>query len=280
MRALPSTAAGSRRAAGRCRSCPPPRSSTSSTSGGESARARRRAAPRCAAAMAAPRRTAPDRSVGAGRGATRRQVARRRARGAGRPRLRERARRRRRGRRARGGERGRRRVRRRRSHDRGLDAPPDRHRRFPSARPFEEDDQHHAGGRRHQRRCTKLECRLLAESAHHGLARAIHPSHTRYDGDIAFAAATGRSTRTSTGFACWPPTSRPRRCDPRSRSIAVTSRAAVEPVSRVLARTATSNHWRSHRSPTSNARRSAAPAARSRRPAPRWCSASATPTPT
>jgi L-aminopeptidase/D-esterase-like protein len=41
-------------------------------------------------------------------------------------------------------------------------------------------------------RCTKLECRLLAESAHHGLVRAIHPSHTRHDGDIAFAAATGQ----------------------------------------------------------------------------------------
>jgi L-aminopeptidase/D-esterase-like protein len=40
-------------------------------------------------------------------------------------------------------------------------------------------------------KCTKLECRLLAESMHHGLARSIHPSHTRHDGDIAFAAATG-----------------------------------------------------------------------------------------
>jgi L-aminopeptidase/D-esterase-like protein len=39
--------------------------------------------------------------------------------------------------------------------------------------------------------CTKAECRLLAESAHHGLVRAIHPSHTRHDGDVAFAVATG-----------------------------------------------------------------------------------------
>ena len=39
--------------------------------------------------------------------------------------------------------------------------------------------------------CTKGECRLLAESAHHGMVRAIHPSHTRHDGDIAFAVATG-----------------------------------------------------------------------------------------
>jgi len=40
-------------------------------------------------------------------------------------------------------------------------------------------------------RCTKVECHLLARSAHHGLARAIHPSHTRHDGDLAFAVAVG-----------------------------------------------------------------------------------------
>ncbi len=40
-------------------------------------------------------------------------------------------------------------------------------------------------------RCTKVECHLLARSANHGLARAIHPSHTRHDGDLAFACATG-----------------------------------------------------------------------------------------
>jgi L-aminopeptidase/D-esterase-like protein len=40
-------------------------------------------------------------------------------------------------------------------------------------------------------RCTKGECHLLARSANHGLARAIHPSHTRHDGDLAFACATG-----------------------------------------------------------------------------------------
>jgi len=39
--------------------------------------------------------------------------------------------------------------------------------------------------------CTKGECRLLAESAHHGLVRSIHPSHTRHDGDVAFAVSTG-----------------------------------------------------------------------------------------
>jgi L-aminopeptidase/D-esterase-like protein len=66
---------------------------------------------------------------------------------------------------------------------------------FPEASPFEEDAP--GGGNTTlaivatNARCTKLECRLLAESAHHGLVRAIHPSHTRHDGDIAFATATG-----------------------------------------------------------------------------------------
>jgi L-aminopeptidase/D-esterase-like protein len=41
-------------------------------------------------------------------------------------------------------------------------------------------------------RCSKAECHLLARSANHGLARAIHPSHTRHDGDLAFACATGQ----------------------------------------------------------------------------------------
>ena len=40
-------------------------------------------------------------------------------------------------------------------------------------------------------RCSKLECHLLALSANHGMVRAIHPSHTRHDGDLAFACATG-----------------------------------------------------------------------------------------
>ena len=41
-------------------------------------------------------------------------------------------------------------------------------------------------------RCTKQECHLLAQSGHHGLAQAVHPSHTRHDGDLVIAAATGR----------------------------------------------------------------------------------------
>jgi L-aminopeptidase/D-esterase-like protein len=41
-------------------------------------------------------------------------------------------------------------------------------------------------------RCTKAECHLLAQSGHHGLARAIRPSHTRHDGDVVIAVATGQ----------------------------------------------------------------------------------------
>jgi len=40
-------------------------------------------------------------------------------------------------------------------------------------------------------RCTKAECLLLAQSAQHGVAWAVHPSHTRHDGDLAIALATG-----------------------------------------------------------------------------------------
>ena len=40
-------------------------------------------------------------------------------------------------------------------------------------------------------RLTKTECGLVAQSAHHGLARVVHPSHTRYDGDLAIVVATG-----------------------------------------------------------------------------------------
>ncbi|PPK68935.1 P1 family peptidase [Actinokineospora auranticolor] len=40
-------------------------------------------------------------------------------------------------------------------------------------------------------RLTKAECRRLAMSAQDGLARAIRPSHTLFDGDTVFSAATG-----------------------------------------------------------------------------------------
>jgi L-aminopeptidase/D-esterase-like protein len=40
-------------------------------------------------------------------------------------------------------------------------------------------------------RLTKNGCHLMAVSAHDGLARALRPAHTRYDGDLAVALATG-----------------------------------------------------------------------------------------
>jgi L-aminopeptidase/D-esterase-like protein len=40
-------------------------------------------------------------------------------------------------------------------------------------------------------RCSKVQCHLLAQSAHDGLARSLSPVATRYDGDIAFGLATG-----------------------------------------------------------------------------------------
>lgn len=37
----------------------------------------------------------------------------------------------------------------------------------------------------------KVGCRILAEGAHDGLSRAVHPPHSRFDGDAFIAAATG-----------------------------------------------------------------------------------------
>jgi L-aminopeptidase/D-esterase-like protein len=39
--------------------------------------------------------------------------------------------------------------------------------------------------------CDKAGCHLVAQSAHDGVARALHPAHTRYDGDLSIALATG-----------------------------------------------------------------------------------------
>ncbi len=39
--------------------------------------------------------------------------------------------------------------------------------------------------------CDKLGCHLIAQSAHDGLARALRPAHTRFDGDLTIALATG-----------------------------------------------------------------------------------------
>ncbi len=40
----------------------------------------------------------------------------------------------------------------------------------------------------------KAACFLIAQSAHDGFAQALRPAHTRYDGDIAFAVATGTAS--------------------------------------------------------------------------------------
>jgi L-aminopeptidase/D-esterase-like protein len=42
-------------------------------------------------------------------------------------------------------------------------------------------------------RLSKNDCFLLAQSGHTGLARSIHPAHSRYDGDAVVALATGRA---------------------------------------------------------------------------------------
>lgn len=55
-------------------------------------------------------------------------------------------------------------------------------------------------------RLDKGQCRLLAESAHDGLARAVDPVHTAVDGDAFVAAATGRagtSVHAVRGLAAW-----------------------------------------------------------------------------
>lgn len=48
---------------------------------------------------------------------------------------------------------------------------------------------------------TKAQCRRLALAAHDGLARALRPAHAPLDGDIVFAAATGRAGAPSDAFA-------------------------------------------------------------------------------
>jgi L-aminopeptidase/D-esterase-like protein len=43
-------------------------------------------------------------------------------------------------------------------------------------------------------RLSKTDCYLLAQSGHTGFARALHPAHSRYDGDAVVALATGAAT--------------------------------------------------------------------------------------
>ncbi len=61
---------------------------------------------------------------------------------------------------------------------------------FPTERPFEESNTTLVlvvtDGR-----LDKLACHLLAQSAHDGVAHALHPAHSRFDGDVSVAVATG-----------------------------------------------------------------------------------------
>ncbi|WP_045748333.1 P1 family peptidase [Actinoplanes rectilineatus] len=45
-------------------------------------------------------------------------------------------------------------------------------------------------------RLSKTDCFLLAQSGHTGFARAVHPAHSRYDGDAVVALATGEAGET------------------------------------------------------------------------------------
>ncbi|GHE98652.1 peptidase T4 [Aliiroseovarius zhejiangensis] len=47
---------------------------------------------------------------------------------------------------------------------------------------------------------TQAQATRLATAAHDGMARAIHPSHTPFDGDLVFAAATGARALPDAGF--------------------------------------------------------------------------------
>jgi L-aminopeptidase/D-esterase-like protein len=69
---------------------------------------------------------------------------------------------------------------------------------FPAEHPFEEGGPFEEAGANTtlvivvtDASIDKLACHLVAQSAHDGLARALRPAHTRFDGDLAIALATG-----------------------------------------------------------------------------------------
>lgn len=62
---------------------------------------------------------------------------------------------------------------------------------FPTERAFEESGNTTLVVVATDGRCDKLGCHLLAQSAHDGVARSLLPAHTRFDGDLTFAVATG-----------------------------------------------------------------------------------------
>jgi L-aminopeptidase/D-esterase-like protein len=72
----------------------------------------------------------------------------------------------------------------------GSTAPPDAT-TFPTPRPFEEEGNTTLALVVTDGRVDKVGCHLVAQSAHDGVARALRPSHTRFDGDFSVALATG-----------------------------------------------------------------------------------------
>ncbi|MGQ0826093.1 MAG: P1 family peptidase [Actinomycetota bacterium] len=62
---------------------------------------------------------------------------------------------------------------------------------FPDPRPFEETANTTLVVVVTDGQCDQPDCHLMAQSAHDGLARSLRPSHTRFDGDVAVALATG-----------------------------------------------------------------------------------------
>jgi L-aminopeptidase/D-esterase-like protein len=68
-------------------------------------------------------------------------------------------------------------------------------------------------------RLTKAEARKLAGAAHDGLARAVRPAHSMFDGDTIFAAATGHHELASVGEGA-AATARARSFDPLLRAAA------------------------------------------------------------
>ena len=71
-------------------------------------------------------------------------------------------------------------------------------------------------------RVGKNECALLAQSAHDGLAQAIRPAHTRYDGDFAAVLATGE-------VEAHPDRLRVAATSPHSISVTLSSRCSSSP---------------------------------------------------
>jgi len=72
----------------------------------------------------------------------------------------------------------------------GSTAPPDTP-PFPDPLPFVEGEHTTLVVVATNARLAKLECHLVAQTAHHAMSRTLSPSHTRFDGDISFVLATG-----------------------------------------------------------------------------------------